>query len=205
MKYMNIHRTLCAMLFGNFVTGLNMADTGIQIRNESGDDTDMDLNDLLGVDFDDVDEYRSGPFPQGRYHWRIKSALMERVEAGTPKKPRACITVGVECMNTLRVDDDTADPTMLVGRVHNERFFIIDARRALGEFKAFANDIGMTESGALQDILNRMVGMEFEGPIKHQRNKDDADRPYVNLDRAKGKLIPIDSVPGDVADDPAAA
>lgn len=205
MKYMNIYRNLFSTLLACGVTGLSMAETSIEVRGDDGDEQSMDLNDLLGIDFDEVDEYRSGPFPVGRFHWRIKSALLERVEAGTPKRPRACFTFGLECLNTLRVDDDTVDTTMLIGRVHNERFFVIDARRTLGEVKAFANDIGMTEGGEIQDVLNRMVGLEFEAPIRHQRNKDDADRPFVNIDRSKGKIVPVQSVPGDDVEDPAAA
>jgi hypothetical protein len=41
----------------------------------------------------------------------------------------------------------------------------------------------------LQEVLAGYQGHEFIAPIVHRRNKDDAERPYVNIDRTK--MMPV--------------
>ena len=175
--------------------GLHMAeDTAIQVKGADGMEADIDINDILGIEMEDVEEYRAGPFPIGVMQWRIKTAELTKVDAGTPKVPRACFVLAMECTNVVSVKDNAINTAQLIGRVHNERIFVIDLQRAIGEFKAFCNDVGLQEAGLVPDLLNRLVGLEFQAPISHQQNRDNPERPYVNLNRDKGKILPLTAV-----------
>lgn len=177
---------------------LPMAEDGmVHVKGSDGEDSEVNVEDLLGVDMEQVDEYRSGPFPIGRYHFKCTGATVEKGLAGNPQTMRAYFAFEFECLNVLRMQESDQDPGTIIGRKHFERIYIIDAQRSLGEFRAFCNDLGLSASGEVRDILNSMIGIEFEGLIKHGRNKDDPDRPYVNLNRDKGKIIPISSNPAE--------
>ena len=161
--------------------------------NIGGDDRTLTLAELAGVDMTEVIAEFSGGFsvtPEGVFEWRITSALLEPLEWDSKRKDAApgerdsSITAvfNLECIACRRVKDDATDPTELAGIEHSERFFLKDFVRDMGNLKAFMQAAGMEGQGALSDLLDRAVGIEFVAAIKHRKDRNDPDRIFSNLD-----------------------
>lgn len=168
--------------------------SGAGVTIGTGKDTGVvSLLDLGQFDMNEVEEFRQVQFPPGVYEWQLlECELVERETKDGVK--RAVISMPMQCTNVISAP---ADPTIqidqLIGKKFIENIWIADPKMALGEFKAFCNDINFQESGTLVDLLARMEGLEFVAPIRHARNPNDKDRPYTNLVRDKGKVRPVDN------------
>lgn len=153
-----------------------------------GENVQVSLTDLAGIDMAEVEPYRGGEVtPEGVYEWRGKSAEIDTMEindkdSDTGRAVRPVITFCSEALAVRSVKDRSIDPDSLVGVEHYERFFIRDLRKDLGRVTAFLGDSGMTGEGSLQDMLERFTGHEFIAAVKHRKDKNDPDRRYANLD-----------------------
>ena len=77
------------------------------------------------------------------------------------------------------------DSEALVERQHYESIFITDLQRDLGKAKAIMTDAGYEGEGPLQELLDGFVGHKMVAGIRHSKNKNDPESPYVNLDLKK--------------------
>lgn len=153
----------------------------------AGETQNVSLNDLLGIDLNDIEEYRGGEAaPEGVYEWRVKEAIMDVAEVNDKdlgqkiRRPR--IVFALEAIGVRQVKDMSVEKESLVGIVHSERFFVKDALKDIGRVKAFLVDMGRQGTGALQALLDGTIGHEFVGAIKHTKDKNDTSRVYANLD-----------------------
>lgn len=152
-----------------------------------GDETQAaSLDDIAGVDMNDVEEYRGGePTPEGVFEWRIKGAEMGTKEVNDKdegKVNRAVVLFELEAIACRQCKDTGLDPAQLVGTEHNEMFFIKDLAKDLGRLKAFMQDMGLQGAGPLKDLLAGAQGHEFVAAIRHRKDKNDASRVYANID-----------------------
>ena len=150
----------------------------------------VSLAELAGIDFSHVKEQRTFVFPVGHYLWQVSS------EPEPPKLKKlgdgAAIAFHLKCLNVLGLKEGgELKPDDLVGQVHRETFFI-SKLEDYGFVKAFMVDIGVpAQSGTPNDLGLACVDRKFAAPIIHTTNRKDKDAPpYVNINRAKGKIIP---------------
>lgn len=156
------------------------------IMQVNGEDTELSLADLAGLDMTDVVEVRSSLTPAGLYHWKIKDAKIDSVDVKDKEDtsqtiPKPVVQFELEAQNCMALVDDTLD----VGDYINEKFFKtfwISTMKDLGKVKAFLVDIGVEGNKTLDVLITEAHGMEFVGKISHAKNKDNPDRPWVNMD-----------------------
>lgn len=164
-------------------------DTQVMVGDEAAT-----LSQLAGIDFNAVEEVRQFTFPRGVFHWTVdpeNPPCFDSIE--TEKGNKAIIRFTAVCINVVDVKqdpDNPIDPTDLVGKKHQETFFLSKAED-LGRVKALLIDLGIEGSGSFQDVMLKAVGIDFQAPIKHRADKNDKDRVYVNFDNGKGKIMPL--------------
>lgn len=158
----------------------------VQIGSET-----ISLAELAGYDFSAVPEKRTFSFPVGQFLWEV---------VADPQPPKLqkmgdgpAIAFNIKCINVLTPIADKYGITaeQCVGQSHRETFFI----RTIEDFgwvKAFLIDIGvMKATDNPLAFLEKSVGVKFVAWIVHTPNKNDKDaKPYVNINREKGKIIP---------------
>jgi hypothetical protein len=153
---------------------------------------DLSIADIAGIDISEIAEKRFVQMPVGVYHWIVKEAGLDMMEiSGTQKKvPAIVVECQVKNIQAL-AKGAVVVPEEIIGETRKEIFRYNPEKQTdwIGYFKAFAADTGYTASGSLQEVLAGYQGHEFIAPIVHRRNKDDADRPYVNIDRTK--MMPV--------------
>lgn len=164
----------------------------------------VSLSDLAGVDFSDVAELRFSALPDGQYVFDVQAGddtpKLAAIGTGDKAKPAAVFLLTV--INVLAVKnaaDLLGEPvTSLIGKGHRETFFITD-QKSVGYVKAFVADIGGDNTGPMGGIpskgkigfLDKSAGLRFSGFIGHRADKNDSDKVYVNINRNKGKIIPM--------------
>jgi hypothetical protein len=142
-------------------------------------DTPMiSLADLANVDVSSVKEIRAEPLPQMVGVFQVKEAKIEAL--GDDSKP--AIVIKNEVVAVESVLNNEKKPEDLMGKVHNETFFVKEAED-VGRFKAFCVDAGIGFEGPapLNALLSQMVGMQYPGRITHRKDKNDPDRIYSNV------------------------
>lgn len=145
-------------------------------------DMELSLADLAGLDMSTVAEYRVSAFPQGTFAWRGILAEIRPIDTQDGKK--AAIVFEAECTQVYAVADESVDADSLIGRKHQESFFLNDLQKGLGAAKAFMVDCGMSGSGALTELLTQFTGHEFGAQVKHRKDKNDPDKIYAGFRKA---------------------
>ena len=170
-----------------------------------GEDKVVTLAEVAGIDMTTVVAEFSTGFsltPEGVFEWRITSALLEPLEWTDGKgvdKSALTAVFNLEAIGCRQVKSDEFVAADLVGTEHQERFFLSNFIRDMGNLKAFFVAIGMQGTGTLQDILDQSVGIEFAAGIKHRKNKNDPDRPFANLDTKAIEALVLQAAPAAVA------
>lgn len=146
---------------------------------------ELSLAAIAGIDMEQVAEVRFSNTPEGLFHWKIQDAELTVQEVEDKENPgskinKPVVKIMLEAVNCLALNDDTLDPANYVGRKHSLSFWINSAED-IGKAKAFLVDIGMEGSGVFGQLLTNSIGEEFVSQIKHVANRNDADRPYVNV------------------------
>lgn len=158
----------------------------VQLGNET-----VSLAELAGIDFAHIQEKRTFSFPPGYFLWQVST------EPAPPKLQKLgdgpAIIFNLKCLNVLAPipDKHGVKADECVGQQHRETFFI----RSLEDFgwvKAFLLDIGVpATSGNPLVLLEQAVDRKFAAWIIHTPNRNDKDaKPYININRDKGKIIP---------------
>ncbi len=160
----------------------------------AGETQQVNLSDLLGIDFGEIEAYRGGEAtPEGVFEWRIKEAAMDVADVTdrdtNEKVKRPRVYFKLEIIGVRQLKDASLDKDALIGTEHTERFFIKDVLKDIGRVKAFMEDIGRTDTGPLTELLDRCTGHEFVGAIKHTKNKNDTSIVYGNMDMKTLKPI----------------
>lgn len=150
----------------------------------------VSLADLAGIDFSNIKEKRAFMFPVGSYVFQVSA------DPEPPKLKKLgdgpAITFNLKCINVLEMKSADLKAEDVMGQIHRETFFI-SSLEDFGYVKAFLNDIGVpaTKGNPLQ-LLMSAVDVKFGARIIHTPNRKDKDLPpYVNIDRSKGKIIPM--------------
>lgn len=153
------------------------------------DGQQVSLADIAGINMDDVAEVRSTVTAAGAMQFKVKEMKLDTVD--TQKGTKAVVNVALEITNVITLLDDTLNAEDIIGKTHNETFWITNPVDDIGRVKAFMTDSGFQGSGTLQELMEGFTDHEFLGVIKHKRDKNDADKIYANLDRGKGKVQPL--------------
>lgn len=154
------------------------------VKND-GEDVDVGLADIAGIDMSSVEEFEGGfePTPKGVYHFRCKDAGLDEVA----DKPVIYFeSEVVECLGLVSEEKSAED---MAGWVHKETIFIQDLAKGVGQAKAIMTNSGFKGSGALSEMLDAFVGHEFIAPISQRKDKNDTDRVYANI--KIGKITPV--------------
>lgn len=162
----------------------------------------ISVMDLSGVDTSQIAEVRFERLPKGMYRFQIKEANLEQEKTKNDDDqdiPLFLLPVKLEVIAPLQLAMQHDNPESLKGKVMQHRIAKKiethqgkdkaeqDAETFVGMVKAFAVDIGINGSMPFGEIIQQMAGVQFDGPIKHTRNKNDEDNPFVNLDTQKIK------------------
>ena len=152
---------------------------------------EVSLLDIAGIDLANYDEYRLTVNPAGVYQFRILEAKLEAKEVTNKDDPsgskikKPAISFEFEAQNCFALTDDKLDPAGQIGVKHFENFYINDGAKDLGRVKAFLVDIGMTGTGALNDLLAQSQGIEFVCNLVNTKNKDNPDIVYANMKKPR--------------------
>lgn len=156
----------------------------------------VSLADLANLPMDGVKEVRGGIMPKMSGRWKIKK--MELTTRDTTKQGTKPVVAGqFECTQVHACLDDDVDGDSLVGRVHNQAWFIgvTDPPKPvedIGRVKAFLADAGFAGSGSFQDVLAQAEGHEFDAPISHRKDKNDPDVVYAQFNNSKIKPVQVE-------------
>jgi len=149
-----------------------------------GVEVEISLAELADVDISDV-EISYGGFsttPPSVALWKVLS--MEFKSFGE----HTVVQIENECEKCYAVKSDEFDENTMIGTKHNESIFIKDIVKDIGQVKGFLEKIGITGVSKLSEGMDRATGMKYVAKIAHARNKDDPDKPYVNMD-IKGIML----------------
>lgn len=161
-------------------------------------DQEVDLFDLANFAMDEIAEARFEALPVGRYR-----VICEKVESSTAdiedktlnrKVTRAVREWTFVVEEVVRLaNPKAADVEKLIGRKlkHRVTIFTIDS---IGTVKAFVNDcVGADNTVGLNfgELCEKPVGQRMEIEIQHRPNKDNPQRPYVQINTDAGKIRPI--------------
>lgn len=155
--------------------------------------TILDLDALMDTKLDDVKTIPDfmNP-PAGQYRLSVFKAEIEKYESkekpaqgGKPAQPaakRTRIKVIYSVVATKELSKDADEPPVADGTMFNETF--MGTEQGLEFFKKRAIGVtGVAEFGdaKLRDILDGMVGIEFDANIKYRTSKMDDGKEYENI------------------------
>jgi len=146
----------------------------------NGVEKDMDLAELAELDVTDMVAAFGGftKTPPSVALWRVASWELVATKNGNPM-----FNIEIECMKPYAINDDSMTMEDMVEFKHIERFVIKDVNEDMKKVIGFLQVIGLANTnGKLTALLDQAVGLAFVALIKHSRNKDDPDNPYVNMD-----------------------
>lgn len=161
------------------------------------------LADFANIDLSQVEARRGGSrAPEGVAEWRIKEAgfttgMFNDKNNPGQKKATAYFFVKLESIAYRTTKDTSLVPAELVGVQHEERIIIKKLRDDLGRVVAFMEDVGLQNvSGSPLELASHLVDMEFVAPMKHQKDRNDPDKVYANLDVYNIEPMTGGAVPG---------
>lgn len=154
-----------------------------------GQSAHVTIEQIMGFDISGIEADKGGfpKVPEGTLEFRISGAegavkMINDADNPGAKVKRLVLSVTCDVIAPRHLKDQTIDANTVVGMKHTESFFIKDVRKDIGKFQYLCEKIGRPGRGALADVLNQLIGVEFVGVIVHTKNKNDASKSYSNLD-----------------------
>lgn len=157
--------------------------------------TSITLADIAGLNLDEIKEERFESLPKGVFIFEVEKAWLGKFGEGEKAKGG----VGVKCkvMDVITCSDPSVpDPSVLVGKVHNQTFFITQLK-SIGYIKAFFKDIGAPSDSNFNQMLAKAAGTRFQGPIGKRKDPNDSDKEYTQI--VQNKVKPLGSSAGEVS------
>ena len=157
--------------------------TNVTIK-QDGEEADVSLADIAGIDMNNVEAFEGGfePTPKGVYLFEVKDAGLDTVN------DKAVIYFECEVAAVYALVDDDKDPESMIGWKHRESIFVGDLAKSVGQAKAIMQNAGFTGSGTLEQMLDAFCGSQFVAPVKQRKDKNDTDKVYGNI--VVGKITP---------------
>lgn len=143
------------------------------------------LADIADIDVSEIAEVRFESIPAGSYGFEITEADLGEDEKDGERRFKAEFTMKIN--EVKAVLEQGVDKESLIGKSHNERFFIKpaepqeDVEKAIGRIRAFIADMGLDNKGKLGDIVRSAKGHIFTGKIVKQADKTDKSITYARL------------------------
>lgn len=144
------------------------------------------LADIADLDTSDIAEMRFSNLPGGIYVFKTTSAELGEKD-NKDNKPRVVPTFKFEVLEVKACKNRKIDPADLVGKSHTEKVYLVPDEGAIklaesiGRLKAFVWDMGVDDSGTVQEYLERCVDNVFEAQIIERPNPSDKMSPYAQL------------------------
>lgn len=108
--------------------------------------------------------------------------VVENMELVATKKSNPMVSIECKCVKPYAINDDSMQLEDMVDFKHIERIVVKDANEDMKKVVGFLQMIGIETSGKLSELMDRATGIAFVAVIKHSKNKDDPENPYVNMD-----------------------
>ena len=130
-----------------------------------------------------------GPFrfPKGDYRWEVKK--MENSIAGAEDDRKAVCNMTLVCAAVHSVADKGLDPNALVGKEHRHTFWFgnndEDIIEGMGRMRFVLRTAGLVHKAPYAQIKTDNIGSIFDAKITHAKNKNDPEKPYINLDNVR--------------------
>lgn len=143
------------------------------------------LADFADIDVSDISEVRYTSLPAGAYEFKMTEADLSEDEKDGERRFKA--EFEMEIVEVKAVLEAGVDKESLIGKKHNERFFVKPSdeqdkvTKAIGRIRAFITDIGQDSKGKLGDIVRNSKDHVFVGKIIKQKDKNDRTREYARL------------------------
>jgi len=135
--------------------------------------------DIMNINVDDVEVVRFENIPAGLYLFGVDDVTVE--ELGDDKTPVIKVVLKAEDVKSLVKVPHGKTEESFIGKTY-DRSFWIKGSDDVGKLRAFAQDLNVTHTGTLGDVLQNIAGAEpFEGQIIHKLKSDDSGESWVNL------------------------
>ena len=158
--------------------------------NIEGQENQVSLADLAGINIDEVEEKEFKTFAQGNFDWEVQANsdfdTFDKEDDDTGENITVpVITVTCKCIHVHAITDKNEDPNSWMGEEHTERFQVKDLSD-IGRFKALMTNSGFTETirgqgMSLQQCMEKFHGWRFNAKVSHTKSKKDASKVYANL------------------------
>lgn len=141
----------------------------------------ISLMDLADVNLDDIPEVTYEALPVGVYLFEgsevgIKSVDTQNDEGVPVLDVKLTVVEAQEILNLP--EGKTLED--YIDKSHRESFFFKD-QEGLGRFRTFVKQVGLHNGGEMLKVVNSLVGHRFIARVIHSKNKNDPERPFVNL------------------------
>lgn len=161
----------------------------------SADDNfgEVSLIDLMGVDLNQVDEARFGElFPRSFCVFECGEPKMEELKdnkVGSPTHGKvigAIVTFPWHCIGVKEVNKEEGidDPSKLIGKVHNDLYFLKGATN-LKYLKGYIADVGGDKTKPLGEGIKSVMGKRITAVVSHRADPNDSDKKYAGLRKYK--------------------
>ncbi len=159
-------------------------------------DAELSLADVAHINTDEIDEKRFERIPKGLYTFVVSKAELRALTKDNVTLPGIVVQCQVKEVHELAEPREDNGQAIIDNQSSRQEIFKMNPNAPhdwIGYFKAFASDTGYQGSGSLQELISGFVGTQFLAPVKHVNNPNDADEPYVNIDRKKIQPVAIQS------------
>lgn len=163
------------------------------IEEQTDGEDGFSLAQLAGFDASEVAEIRFENLPGGSYIFHGTGVKLEKVK-NRDDETRFKLTVNLEVAEVKAVTERGVDKESLVGKKHNESFYIVPskAEEGIGLIRAFYADIGLPNGGVIgaaededgnpiEGFADGIVGHSFPGKIARVPSKDDPTTKFSRL------------------------
>ena len=148
------------------------------------------LDDLMQLPMDGVQPvYGFENLEAGTFEFRFKAFEPKVVAVSVDKKnpnadkiPRPVIACELEVIGVRKTLNATTNHEELLGKQHNENFFITELERGMGGVQALLLGMGLSGRGTIRELLEQAINHDFVGNIKTRKDKFDPSVEYSNLD-----------------------
>jgi len=92
------------------------------------------------------------------------------------------LRIPMVCKRCFAIDSAEFTTESFIGYEHEELIFVKDLKKDIGRLKGLLENSGFTGKGAPRKLLEEVAGTNMVAKITHSRNKNDVDKPFVNMD-----------------------
>src|SRR3546814_5794159 len=164
---------------------------GMRMSDWSSDVCSSNL--LAGFDASDVSEIRFENLAGGAYVFNGTGVKLEKTK-NREDETRFKLTINLEVAEVKAVTERGVNKEELVGKKHNESFYIVPAKaeEGIGLIRAFYADIGLPNGGVIgaaedddgnpiEGFADGIVGHTFPAKIVRVATKDDPSTKFSRL------------------------